>query len=44
MACRWAATVLLEAESHFRCIQAYSQLPQLINAMATLLDRQEVAT
>jgi putative transposase len=43
MACRWAATVLLEAQSHFRRIQAYSQLPQLINAMATLLDRQEAA-
>lgn len=43
MACRWAATVLLEAQSRFRRIQAYSQLPQLINAMVTLLDRQEAA-
>jgi putative transposase len=43
MACRWAASVLLEAQSRFRRIQAYSQLPQLINAMATLLDRQEAA-
>ena len=34
MAQRWAASVLLEAQSHFRRIQAYSQLPQLINAMA----------
>ena len=43
MACRWAASVLLDAQSPFRRIQAYSQLPQLINAMATLLDRQEAA-
>ncbi len=43
MACRWAASVLLDAQSRFRRIQAYSQLPQLINAMATLLDRQEAA-
>ena len=43
MACRWAASVLLDAQSRFRRIQAYSQLPQLINAMATFLDRQEAA-
>ena len=43
MARRWAASVLLDAQSRFRRIQAYSQLPQLINAMATLLDRQEAA-
>jgi len=43
MAQRWAASVLLEAQSRFRRIQAYSQLPQLINAMATLLDRKEAA-
>jgi putative transposase len=43
MARRWAASVLIEAQSRFRRIQAYSQLPQLINAMATLLDRQEAA-
>jgi putative transposase len=43
MACRWAASVLLEAQRHFRRIQAYSQLPQLINAMATFLDRKEAA-
>jgi len=43
MACRWAASVLLDAQSRFRRIQAYSQLPLLINAMATLLDRQEAA-
>jgi transposase-like protein len=33
---------VLDAQSRFRRIQAYSQLPQLINAMATLLGRQEV--
>jgi putative transposase len=43
MACRWAASVLLDAQSRFRRIQAYSQLPLLINAMATFLDRQEAA-
>ena len=43
MACRWAASVLLETQSHFRRIQAYSQLPQLINAIATLLDKKEAA-
>jgi len=43
MAQRWAASVLLDAQSRFRRIQAYSQLPQLINAMGTLLDRQEAA-
>jgi putative transposase len=43
MARRWAASVLIEAQSRFRRIQAYSQLPQLINTMATLLDRQEAA-
>jgi putative transposase len=43
MAQRWAASVLLDAQSRFRRIQAYSQLPQLINAMATVLDRQEAA-
>jgi putative transposase len=43
MAQRWAAGVLREAQSRFRRIQAYSQLPQLINAMATFLDRQEAA-
>lgn len=43
MARRWAASVLLNAQSRFRRIQAYSQLPQLINAMATLLDRKEAA-
>jgi hypothetical protein len=43
MACRWAASVLLDAQSCFRRIQAYSQLPLLINAMATFLDRQEAA-
>lgn len=43
MARRWAASVLLDAQSRFRRIQAYSQLPQLINAMATLLDRREAA-
>ena len=40
---RWAASVLLEAQSHFRRIQAYSQLPQLVNAMATRLDKKEAA-
>lgn len=43
MACRWAASVLLDAQSRFRRIQAYRQLPLLINAMATFLDRQEAA-
>jgi putative transposase len=43
MARRWAASVLLNAQSRFRRIQAYSQLPQLINAMATLLDKKEAA-
>jgi len=43
MARRWAASVLLKAQSRFRRIQAYSQLPQLINAMATLLDKKEAA-
>ena len=43
MARRWAASVLLEAQSRFRRIQAYSHLPQLINAMAILLDRQDAA-
>ena len=43
MARRWAASVLLEAQSRFRRIQAYSQLPQLINAIATLLDKKEAA-
>jgi hypothetical protein len=38
-----AASVPLEAQSRFRRIQAYSQLPQLVNAMAALLDRQEAA-
>jgi len=33
----------LEAQSHFRRIQAYCQLPQLIHAMATLLDKREAA-
>jgi putative transposase len=41
MAQRWAGTVLLEAESRFRRIQAYSQLPVLINALASVLDKQE---
>ncbi len=36
-------SVLLDAQNRFRRIQAYSQLPQLFNAMATLLDRQEAA-
>ncbi len=44
MAQRWAASVLLEAQSRFRRIQAYSQLPQLIHAMATPLDRQVAAS
>lgn len=44
MACRWAASVLLDAQSRFRRIQAYCQLPLLINAMATFRDRQEAAT
>ena len=43
MACRWAASMLLDAQSRFRRIQAYRQLPLLINAMATFLDRQEAA-
>ncbi len=43
MARRWAASVLLNAQSRFRRIQAYSQLPQLINAIATLLDKKEAA-
>jgi putative transposase len=43
MARRWAASVLLEAQSHFRRIQAYSQLPQLINAIAMRLDKKEAA-
>jgi len=43
MARRWAASVLLKAQSRFRRIQAYSQLPQLINVMATLLDKKEAA-
>lgn len=41
MAQRWAGTVLLEAESRFRRIQAYSQLPVLINALTRTLDKQE---
>ncbi len=41
MAQRWAGTVLLEAESRFRRIQAYSQLPVLINALTSTLDKQE---
>jgi len=43
MAQRWAATVLLEAETGFRRIQAYSQLPLLINALNQTLDKQEAA-
>jgi putative transposase len=43
MARRWAASVLLDAQSRFRRIQAYSQLPQLINAIASLLDKKEAA-
>ncbi len=41
MAQRWAGTVLLEAETRFRRIQAYSQLPVLINALTSTLDKQE---
>jgi len=41
MAQRWAGTVLLEAESRFRRIQAYGQLPVLINALTSTLDKQE---
>jgi transposase-like protein len=41
MAQRWAGTVLLEAETRFRRIQAYGQLPLLINALASTLDKQE---
>ena len=41
MAQRWAGTVLLEAESRFRRIQAYSQFPVLINALTRTLDKQE---
>jgi hypothetical protein len=41
MAQRWAGTVLLEAESRFRRIQAYSQLPVLVNALTRTLDKQE---
>ena len=41
MAQRWAGTVLLEAESRFRRIQAYGQLPVLINALNKTLDQQE---
>lgn len=43
MAQRWAATVLLEAQSRFRRIRAYSQLPLLINALNRTLDEQEAA-
>ena len=43
MAQRWAGTVLLEAETRFRRIQAYSQLPLLINALNQTLDKQEAA-
>jgi len=41
MAQRWAGTVLLEAETRFRRIQAYGQLPVLINALTNTLDKQE---
>jgi transposase-like protein len=41
MAQRWAGTVLLEAETRFRRIQAYGQLPLLINALTSALDKQE---
>jgi putative transposase len=41
MAQRWAGTVLLEAETRFRRIQAYGQLPLLINALSQTLDKQE---
>ena len=41
MAQRWAGTVLLEAETRFRRIQAYGQLPLLINALTSTLDKQE---
>ena len=41
MAQRWAGTVLLEAETRFRRIQAYGQLPLLINALTNTLDKQE---
>ncbi len=43
MAQRWAGTVLLEAETRFRRIQAYGQLPLLINALTNTLDKQEAA-
>ncbi len=41
MAERWAGTVLLEAESRFRRIQGYGQVPVLINALSKTLDQQE---
>jgi len=41
MAQRWAGAVLLEAETRFRRIQAYGQLPLLINALTRMLDQQE---
>jgi putative transposase len=40
---RWAGTVLLEAESRFRRIQAYAQLPVLLSALTSTLDKQEAA-
>lgn len=43
MAERWAATVLLETQTRFRRIQAYNQLPLLINALTNTLDTQEAA-
>ena len=43
MAQRWAGTVLLEAETRFRRIQAHSQLPLLSNALTSTLDKQEAA-
>ena len=43
MAQRWAGTVLLQAESRFRRIQAYSQLPLLTNALNQTVDKQEAA-
>jgi len=41
MAERWAGAVLLEAESRFRRIQGYGQLPLLLSALNKTLDQQE---
>lgn len=41
MAWRWAGTVLLEAEKHFRRMGGYRELPLLIEALSKHVDNEE---